>query len=119
VSVKAISEYTAEPMDTVDKFHGMQLVYIYWKNHLMFCASFAFLVDPEMSFESMLTNTFLPAVKDHPDSGKINFESATWLLNGNDFNASMELSLRDNKIDHKSLLTFTTPELNGLNSSAT
>lgn len=119
MTVKAISEYSADPMDTVDKFHGMQIMYIYWANHLMFCASFAFLVEPDMSFEMMLKNTFIPAVVNHPESEYIDFNIARWMLNGVEFKPSMQLSLRENGVDHKSLITFITPELHGLNGSAT
>ena len=47
MAVKAISDYTAVPNDLVENFNGMQLLYVHWVNHNMFCAPFALLVSPD------------------------------------------------------------------------
>lgn len=117
MSVKAISDYQAESMDTVDKFHGKQVVYFYWKYQLIFCAAFAFLVDPSMSFENMLKNVVLPAIAEHPEADKIDFNTAQWFLNGDVAQFSMTSNLSGNGIDHKSLITFI-PDLHGIQSSS-
>ena len=46
MAVAAVKEYQFPPADTVDKFHGAQLLYIGWEDHLMFCAPFAFPFPP-------------------------------------------------------------------------
>jgi len=73
MSVNALYDYKFEAKDKVENFNGMQLLYVYWPNHLMFCAPFALLVQPDMSFRAL-----------------------------------------DNGIDHKSMLTVTTPDLKGM-----
>ena len=42
MAVAAVSKYEFAPADSQDKFHGAQLLYIGWEDHLLFCAPFAF-----------------------------------------------------------------------------
>lgn len=118
MSVRAISEYTAEPKDKVENFHGMQVLYVYWPKHLMFCAPFALLVAPDMTFGAFVEEILNPATASHPDSSKADFLSAQWQLNGEPFNPDATATLSDSGIDHKSMLTVTTPGLDGINGSA-
>ena len=55
-----------------------------------------------------------PATASHPDSAKADFLNAQWLLNDEPFTPNAEASLTDNGIDHKSMLTVTTPDLKGM-----
>lgn len=109
MSVNAISEYHAEPKDRVENFNGMQLLYVYWPYHLLFCAPFAMLVAPDMSFRAFVSEMLKPAVVGHPDAKRADFLGAEWRLNEEDFKPDLEASLADNGIDHKSMLTVTTP----------
>ncbi|MBK1887177.1 MULTISPECIES: phenol hydroxylase subunit P4 [Marinobacter] len=118
MSVNAISEYHAEPKDRVENFNGMQLLYVYWPKHLMFCAPFALLVAPDMTFGAFVDELLKPAVAGHPDSGKADFLNAQWLLNDEAFTPDPAASLIDNGIDHKSMLTVTTSGLEGIQGSA-
>jgi phenol/toluene 2-monooxygenase (NADH) P4/A4 len=117
MSVKAISTYTAEPRDRVENFHGMQLLYLHWPNHMMYASPFAFLVAPDMTFAAFLEEVLRPAVAAHPDSAELNFASVSWQLNKAGFTPQPEASLIANGIDHKSMLTMTTPGLNGIQGS--
>lgn len=117
MTVNAISEYRATPRDLQANFHGMQMLYVYWEKHLMFCSPFAFLVAPAMTFGAFIEQVFTDAIKAHPDSARIDFSEAVWLLNGQPFTADPSASLEANGIDHKSLLRLSTPGLNGVQGS--
>ena len=50
MTVIAIEDYVGEILDSVENFHGNQLLYIGWDKHLMFCAPFCFPFPPSMRF---------------------------------------------------------------------
>jgi len=114
MSVNALYDYKFEPKDKVENFHGMQLLYVYWPNHLLFCAPFAVLVQPDMTFGAFVEDILKPAIAAHPDAARANFLGAEWQLNDEPFTPDANASLKDNGIDHKSMLTVTTPGLNGM-----
>lgn len=119
MAVKAInSEYKAIELDTIDKFHGNQLVYVNWEKHLMFCAPIALPLPPDAPF-SALTEEALPgAYGAHPDWEKVAWDKAEWTLDGEAFTPRMDASLADNGVGHKSVLRFTTPGLDGIQGCA-
>ena len=114
MSVNALYDYKFEPKDKVENFNGMQLLYVLWPDHLMFCAPFALLVQPEMTFRALVEDIVKPATASHPEAAKADFLNAQWLLNDEPFTPEVDASLKDNGIDHKSMLTVTTPGLKGL-----
>lgn len=118
MSVKAISDYHAVPKDLVENFNGMQLLYVYWPHHLMFCAPFALLVAPDMTFGAFIDEVLKPAVASHPDAEKADFINAEWRLNEETFSPDLSATLIASGIDHKSMLTVTTPGLEGIQGSA-
>lgn len=118
MSVVAISEYHAEPKDRVENFNGMQLLYVYWPHHLMFCAPFALLVAPDMTFSALVNDVIKPATAAHPDAEKADFMASKWLLNGEAFTPNPGTTLAESGIDHKSMLTVTTSGLDGIQGSA-
>ena len=118
MSVKAISEYITEPKDTVAHFNGMQVVYLLWAKHLMYCSPFAFLASPDMTLGDFFAEVLRPAIAAHPDSAKVDFSQAKWQLNGQPFSADPDAGLVAQGIDHKSMLTMTTPGLNGIHGCA-
>jgi phenol hydroxylase P4 protein len=108
-------EYPVGNRDAVENFHGNQLVYIAWDDHLSFCSANAYPLPPEMPFGAIL-EAVLPGIHGtHADFEKINWESAEWTLDGNALVPDMGASLADNGIGHKSLLRFKTPGLSGYN----
>lgn len=114
MSVRATYDYHYEPKDKVENFNGMQLLYVYWPKHLMFCAPFALLVSPQMSFAEVWQDIIVPAIELHPESRQVALDKVEWRLNGEVFTPSLSASLADNGIDHKSLLTMATPGLEGM-----
>lgn len=118
MSIKAISNYPTEHKDRVENFNGMQVVYLLWSQHLMFASPLAVMAAPDMPLTSFFSDVVTPAYASHPDSAKVDLTKVEWQLNGQPFTPNLQASLIDNGIDHKSLLTMTTPGLTGIQGSA-
>jgi len=118
MSVKTnYGEYPVGDKDSLDKFHGNQLVYIGWDDHLSFCSANAYPFPPAMPFGA-LTAEVLPSIHAiHPDFSSIDWATVEWTLDGERFNPDMDKSLADNGVGHKSLIQFKTPNLNGYKNS--
>jgi phenol/toluene 2-monooxygenase (NADH) P4/A4 len=114
----AYGNYDGPVADTVDKFHGNQLVYVAWDQHLMFPCAAALPLPPAMPFGALVKEVLPTLYTAHPDFGKIKWEAVSWLLDGKAFNPKADASLADNGIGHKSLVRFATPGLSGANGIA-
>ncbi|MGH8381937.1 phenol hydroxylase subunit P4 [Pseudomonas sp.] len=112
--VTAIGAYEAQPLDSQNNFNGLQLVYLCWEKHLMFCAPFTFPLPPHMLFEDFIEQVVKAAISQHPDAPHVDFDRARWRLNDQPFTPDNAASLIANGIDHKSLLHLNTPGLNGV-----
>ena len=120
MTVAAITDdYAGERLDVVENFHGKQLVHIAWDHHLMFCAPFAFPLPPDMPFGELFEGVIPGAFSQHPEFAAIDWDEAVWHLNGEPFEPQRDKSLIDQGIDHKSILRFATPGLNGIRGSGT
>ncbi len=118
--VAAITDdYTGERLDSVDRFHGNQIVYIGWDYHLMFCAPFAFPLPPDMPFGGVIAEVIPGAYSQHPEFEQIDWDEAEWTLNGEPFEPKNDVSLIDQGIDHKSIIRFVTPGLDGIHGTGT
>lgn len=114
MSVVAITpDYKFEAKDRFEKFHGNQIVYVGWDHHLMFCAAFAYPLPPTTTFADLRDKVMPEGFAVHPEYSKINWETATWLLDNEPFKPQLDKSLEEQGIGHKSLLRFQTPELKG------
>ncbi|HCB44775.1 MAG TPA: phenol hydroxylase [Pseudomonas sp.] len=114
MSVKALYQYSAEPRDQQANFNGMQLVYVYWPNHRIFCSPFAFLASPDMSMGDFCEQVVRPAIAAHPQATGLDFGQAQWQLNSQSFSPDPALSLAQNGVAHKALLTLSVPGLDGI-----
>ena len=114
MTIKTINgAYPETMMDSVEKFHGNQLVYVGWDHHTSICTANCYPLPPQMPFGA-LTSDVLPSVlAQHPDFPRIDWAEVEWLLDGQPFKPDAEKSLADNGIGHKSLLRFKTPGLDG------
>jgi len=112
-------DYMGDMKDTVDKFHGNQIVYFSWDHHQMFCSPIAFPLPPTMPFGALLSDVLPGGYAMHPDFAQIDWERVSWRLNGKPWTPEPEKSLTDNGIDHKSVLRFATPGLNGIKGCGT
>ncbi len=118
MAVAAIVEnYVGERLDRVENFHGNQILYIGWDNHLFFCAPIALPVPPDMPFSKVVEELIPGAFSQHQDFSKIDWNAVQWHLNGESFSPSMDAALADQGIDHKSILRFSTPGLDGIKGS--
>ncbi len=112
--VQAITpDYVGDVKDKVENFHGNQVVYAGWDEHLMFPAAFAWPVPPEMRFGDFREQVMEEAFSLHPEWEQINWDSTIWLLDNEPFTPDPDKSLQAQGVGHKSLLRFRTPGLNG------
>ncbi len=113
--VAAITDdYRGERLDRVENFHGNQIVYFGWDHHLMFCAPFALPLPPDMAFGRLFEEALPGAFGQHPEFSSIKWDEVEWHLNGEPFEPKPDVGLKDQGIDHKSILRFATPGLNGI-----
>lgn len=112
-----VPDYTGERRDRVENFHGKQLVYVGWDNHLMFCSAVAFAMPPETLFSTLQDETIPGAFSLHPDFAEIEWDTVQWHLNGESFNPERDKSLAEQGVDHKSIIRFATPGLDGIQGS--
>ncbi len=112
-----IDNYRGERKDRVENFGGAQILYIAWDEHLMFCSPVALPVPPDTPFAVVVDELIPGAFSLHPDFKDINWDDAIWLLNGEAFTPDREKTLQELGVDHKSVLRFETPGLNGLKGS--
>ena len=118
MSVTAMYDYQGEPKDVQANFHGNQLVYFGWDQHLMFCAPVCLPLPPDMPFGAVIQEVLPSVYASHPDWAQIDWESVRWTLDQKPFTPDLGRSLEDQGVVHKSLLRFRTPELNGIAGSA-
>lgn len=107
------STYKGEVRDRIENFNGDQLVYVGWDHHLMFCSAFTFLVSPDIQFRQLRDEVIIDAFNVHPEWHLIDWSKASWLLDGEPIQPQLDVSLKDQGVDHKSLLRIQTPELKG------
>lgn len=112
-----IGEYKGEVKDRVENFHGNQVVYIHWEDHLMFCAAFAVPVPPAMPFGALVDQVIPTLFGVHPDFAKIEWSEVLWNIDGTPAKPEKERSLSENQIGHKSTVRFSTPGLRGIGGS--
>lgn len=120
MSVTALKPgYTGEIKDRVENFHGNQLLYIGWEDHLMYCAPMALPVPPSLPFAA-LTAEIIPSLYPmHPDTAKIDWSKVEWFSSGKPFKPDPAKSLAENGVGHKASLRFRTPGLTGIKGSCT
>ena len=114
MTVTAIGPYEFKSRDHIDNFHGSQVVYWHWEEHLMFCAAIALLLPRDMPFGDVLNNVLPGCYGMHPQFAQIDWSKVVWMLDGRPFKPDLSASLGTNGVGHKSLLRFWTPGLHGL-----
>lgn len=108
------ADYQGDMKDTVDKFHGKQLLNIGWDRHLMFASPLCVPVPPDLPF-GVLIDQVLPALFGaHPDFVKIRWAEVRWLRSGQAFVPDRSKSVTDNGLGHKAILRMQTPGLHEL-----
>lgn len=116
MAVRAICpDYKGENLDQQSNFGDNFLVYIGWDEHLLFCSAKSFPLPPQMTFNDLKTHVLSEGFGQHPDFEKIDWSSVQWNLNGTAIQPTDKQTLEQLGFDHKSLLRFKTPGLNGWN----
>ncbi|WP_375057461.1 phenol hydroxylase subunit P4 [Zobellella sp. DQSA1] len=106
-------DYKGEVRDARANFGGNILVYIGWDEHLLFCSAKTFPLPPAMTFGDLLDKVMPEGFGQHPDFAQIDWSQVQWRLNDAPLHPSREQTLEQLGFDHKSLLRFKTPGLNG------
>ena len=116
--VIALNEgYTGEIRDRVENFHGKQLLFVGWEDHLMFCAPHCIPVTPSTPFRT-LVEEMLPAMySSHPDWLSVDLNKAEWFRSGVPFTPDFDRTLQENGLGHKAVIRFRTPGLTGIGGS--
>lgn len=115
MSVMALEPgYAGEIKDRVENFHGKQLLYIGWEQHLMYCAPLCIPVPADLPFGA-LTREIIPGLyRAHPDTARIDWSRVAWFRSKQPFTPEPDKSLADNGLGHKAYLHFRTPGLDGI-----
>lgn len=106
-------DYHGDIKDARENYHGNIMVFVGWDHHLLFCAAKAIPLPPGMTFGQVVEQVLPDAFGQHPEFKKINWETATWLLDGEPITPDMNKGLEEQGVGHKSLIRFQTPELKG------
>jgi len=123
MTVAAIKDYHFPPADSQDKFHGAQLLYVGWDQHLLFCAPYCFPLPGSMPFGALVEQVLPPAYSYHPEFKQIDWSQVQWLRSngtaaGEPFTPDFTKSLAENGLGHKDAIRFRTPGLNGIRGCA-
>lgn len=106
--VVARKEYLGVARDTVDKFNGMQLVYVCWDHHLLFSAPFLLFVSPQMTFKDLRDQILMTLVQADPSSDDIDWDKVVWVKSNKTWQPNLDASLKENAIMHKEQIRFST-----------
>jgi len=109
--------YSGEMKDRVQNFHGKQLLYIGWEDHLMYCAPLCIPIEGSTPFGALSSAVIPSLYPAHPDTAKINWNEVEWFRSGERFTPDPAQSLLANGLGHKAILRFRTPGLTGIKGS--
>lgn len=118
MGVAAIQEYQFESADRLENFHGNQLLYIGWDQHLLFCAPFCLPMPPTMRFGDIIDKVLPGVFGYHPEFAQIDWNKVEWLKSSQPLAADFDKTLAELGLKHKDVLRFRTPGLTGIKGSA-
>lgn len=115
MAIQSIGEYPIIMKDSVENFHGNQVVYVYWYGHRVVSSPRAFPLPPEMPFGAIVSDIIPVIYKIEPDFENLDFETTEviWEIDGKVVQPDFSKSLIENGVGHKSFIQFTTPSLTG------
>ena len=118
MTVQAIVEnYQFTPLDLQQNYGENMLLFIGWDHHTLFCSAHAFVVSPQQTFQELLDGQIKAGFEQHPDFENIDWSKVQFSLNRHPLDADFGKTLAQLGFDHKSLLRFVTPDLNGYQGS--
>lgn len=107
-------DYHAEAADAPTRFHGNHLLYVGWREHLLFCSPICLPLPPDMPFGALVSEVLPGLFGSHPDFAQVDWSRVEWTESGRPLRPDPGKSLADNGLVHKSLLQFRTPGLGGI-----
>ncbi len=111
--LKHIGDYPLQQQDTVDKFHGKQLLYLCWVKHLMFAAPMCIPVPANLPFGALIRDVLPELYGEHPEFEDIDWKRTQWFRSNKRFIPDVGKSLEHHGLGHKALIRFRTPALEG------
>lgn len=112
-----IGDYPVLQQDAEDKFHGKQLLYLCWENHLMFAAPFCIPVPRTLPFGAVIMEVLPELYGEHPEFEDIDWKRTLWFNSGKRFIPDVGKSLEHHGLGHKAIISFRTPALEGIRST--
>lgn len=103
--------YHGDMKDTVDKFHGNQILSIGWDRNRLYATPMCIPVPPSMPFGALVEQVLPNLFDAHPQYARINWREVEWTRSGAAFTPQFDKSLRENELEHKAVIRFRTPEL--------
>lgn len=116
MSVKAIGPYNFPPKDARENFPA-PLLFIGWENHLAICCPVCLPLPAETPFGALGAAVLPGTYGSHPDFARIDWNTVEWTKSGQPWTPDPAKSLAENGLQHKDVIRFRTPGLNGLNGS--
>lgn len=116
MSVQALKPgYKGKVRDDVSHFHGQTLLFVYWEDHLLFCAPAALLVNPDDSVADLI-EVLKQALGYDPVAAQLSLENIDWYRSGDyasdeRWPIDNEKTLAENGLTHKTLIRMRTPSL--------
>lgn len=114
-----IGDYPMIQRDTEDKFHGKQLLYLCWDNHLMYGAPLCIPVPRTLPFGALIRDVLPELYGEHPEFEDIDWKRTQWFNSNQRFIPDVGKSLEHHGLGHKSLIRFRTPALEGIRKPVT
>ncbi|MGQ0621676.1 MAG: phenol hydroxylase subunit P4 [Panacagrimonas sp.] len=115
----SLKPYKFPAKDKVENFHGNQVLYVGWEDHLMFCAPLALPLPPATPFKALMEQILPGIYSPHPDFAKVDWAIVEWFKSGQPWKPDVEKSLAENGLVHKDVLRFRTPGLTGIKGTCT
>ena len=112
-----IGDYPKIQQDAEDKFHGKQLLYLCWENHLMYAAPFCIPVPRTLPFGAVIMEVLPELYGEHPEFEDIDWKRTLWFNSGKRFIPDVGKSLEHHGLGHKAVISFRTPALEGIRST--
>lgn len=107
--------YVGEVRDPQEKFHGQTLLFVYWEDHLLFCAPAAILVNPGDS-PAQLVEQLKQALGYDPIAAELTLDNIDWYrsldyTSDERWQIDANKSLAENGLTHKTAIRMRTPSL--------
>ena len=109
----SVGEYPLRQQDTEDRFYGKRLIYLSWENHLMYAAPFCVPLPANLPFGALVHDVLPEIYGEHPEFEQIDWHRTQWMNSDKKFRPDFGKSLEHHGLEHKSLIRFRTPALEG------